>query len=148
MALNHQPHGWRVTSLIELRECSSMKAYLTSDIYSAVSLRAVSLLPYCSLFLQMIFHLFYNKLKLLAVYIMSHSWQCMSEQKPSHEVKKVVRRAPRQDCVEVQIWGRSSAGMPSSPGGFPDLKALFTSVSFSSGIWPSFCTAVHFTLFK
>jgi hypothetical protein len=30
----------------------------------------------------------------------------MSEQKPSHEVKGIVRRAPRQDCVEAQIWGR------------------------------------------
>jgi hypothetical protein len=30
----------------------------------------------------------------------------MSEQKPSHEVKGNVRRAPRQDCVEAQIWGR------------------------------------------
>ena len=35
-----------------------------------------------------------------------HSWQCMSEQKPSHEVKGIVRRAPRKDCVEAQIWGR------------------------------------------
>jgi hypothetical protein len=30
----------------------------------------------------------------------------MSEQKPSHEVKGIVHRAPRQDCVEAQIWGR------------------------------------------
>jgi hypothetical protein len=30
----------------------------------------------------------------------------MSEQKPSHEVQGIVRRAPRQDCVEAQIWGR------------------------------------------
>jgi hypothetical protein len=36
----------------------------------------------------------------------SYSWQCMSEQKPSHEVKGIVRRAPRQDCVEAQIWVR------------------------------------------
>ena len=30
----------------------------------------------------------------------------MSEQKPSHEVEGIVRRAPRQDCVKAQIWGR------------------------------------------
>ena len=30
----------------------------------------------------------------------------MSEQKPSHEVEGIVRRALRQDCVEAQIWGR------------------------------------------
>ena len=30
----------------------------------------------------------------------------MSEQKPSHEVEGIARRAPRQDCVEAQIWGR------------------------------------------
>ena len=30
----------------------------------------------------------------------------MSEQKPSHEVKGIVRRALRQDCFEAQIWGR------------------------------------------
>ena len=30
----------------------------------------------------------------------------MSEQKPNHEVEGIVRRAPRQDCVETQIWGR------------------------------------------
>ena len=29
------------------------------------------------------------------VYIRSHSWQCMSEQKPSHEVQAIVGRAPR-----------------------------------------------------
>jgi hypothetical protein len=29
----------------------------------------------------------------------------MSEQKPSHEVEGIVRRALRQDCVEAQIWG-------------------------------------------
>jgi hypothetical protein len=28
----------------------------------------------------------------------------MSEQKPSHEVEGIVRRAPREDCVEAQIW--------------------------------------------
>ena len=30
----------------------------------------------------------------------------MSEQKPSHEVEGIVRSAPKQDCVEAQIWGR------------------------------------------
>ena len=40
------------------------------------------------------------------VYIRSHSWQCISEQKPSHEVEGIVRSAPIQDCVEAQIWGR------------------------------------------
>ena len=39
-------------------------------------------------------------------YIRSHSWQCMSDQKPNHEVEIIVRRAPRHDCVEIQIWGR------------------------------------------
>jgi hypothetical protein len=34
------------------------------------------------------------------VYIRSHSWQYMSEQKPSHEVDGIVCRAPRQDLVE------------------------------------------------
>ena len=29
----------------------------------------------------------------------------MSEQKPIHEVKAIVCRAPRQDRVEAQIWG-------------------------------------------
>uniref|UniRef100_A0AAZ3NYF6 Transposase Tc1-like domain-containing protein n=1 Tax=Oncorhynchus tshawytscha TaxID=74940 RepID=A0AAZ3NYF6_ONCTS len=32
----------------------------------------------------------------------------MSEQKPSHEVKGIVRRAPRQVCVKAQIWRRAS----------------------------------------
>ena len=40
------------------------------------------------------------------VYVRSHSWQCTSEQRPSHEVEGNVRRGPRQDCVEAQIWGR------------------------------------------
>ena len=30
----------------------------------------------------------------------------MSEQKPRHEVKVIVGRALRQDCVEAQIWVR------------------------------------------
>uniref|UniRef100_A0AAZ3SUY4 Transposase Tc1-like domain-containing protein n=1 Tax=Oncorhynchus tshawytscha TaxID=74940 RepID=A0AAZ3SUY4_ONCTS len=30
----------------------------------------------------------------------------MPEKKPSHEVEGIVRRAPRQDCIEAQIWGR------------------------------------------
>ena len=38
--------------------------------------------------------------------IMSHSWQCISEQKPSHELEGAACRAQRQDCVETQIWGR------------------------------------------
>ena len=42
------------------------------------------------------------------VYIRSHSCHCMSEQKPSHEVKGILRRAPRQDCVKAQIWGIKS----------------------------------------
>ena len=36
----------------------------------------------------------------------SHSWQCISEQQPSHEVEGTVCRAQKQDCVEAQIWGR------------------------------------------
>ena len=32
--------------------------------------------------------------------------QCMLKQKPRHEVKGIVRRAPRQDCVEAQICER------------------------------------------
>ena len=39
------------------------------------------------------------------VYIRTHNWQCMSEQKPSHEIG-IVCRALRQDSVEAQIWGR------------------------------------------
>ena len=38
-------------------------------------------------------------------YIRSHRWQCISEQKPSHEFEGIVHRAPRQDCVEAQIRG-------------------------------------------
>ena len=38
------------------------------------------------------------------VYLRSHSWQCMSEQRRSHEVEGIVHRALRQDCVEGQIW--------------------------------------------
>ena len=38
------------------------------------------------------------------VYIRFYSWQCMSEEKPSHEVEGFVHRAPRQDCAEAQIW--------------------------------------------
>ncbi len=34
------------------------------------------------------------------------SWQCISEQKTSHEVKGTACRAQRQDCFEAQIWGR------------------------------------------
>ena len=30
----------------------------------------------------------------------------MSEQKPSHEVKGIVRRDLRQDFVEAQLWGK------------------------------------------
>ena len=45
------------------------------------------------------------------VYLRSHSWQWMTEQKQNHEVEQIVRRAPRQDCVEAQIWGR----VPKSP---------------------------------
>ena len=40
------------------------------------------------------------------VYIRFHSWQCMLEQKPSHEAEGTACRAQRQDCVEAQIWGR------------------------------------------
>ena len=40
------------------------------------------------------------------VYIRSYSWQCMSEQKTSHEVEAIVRRAPRQDLVDAQILGK------------------------------------------
>jgi hypothetical protein len=32
----------------------------------------------------------------------------MSEKELNHEVEGIVRRAPRQDCVEPQIWGRVS----------------------------------------
>ena len=32
----------------------------------------------------------------------------MSEQKPSHEVERIVHRVPRQDCVKTQVWGRVS----------------------------------------
>ena len=39
-------------------------------------------------------------------YIRSHSWQCMSEQKISHEIQWSVRRAQRLNCDEAYIWGR------------------------------------------
>ncbi len=39
------------------------------------------------------------------VYIRSHSWQCISEQNPSHEVKGTAC-TQRLDCAEAQIWGR------------------------------------------
>ena len=44
-------------------QCSSLEASLTADMYSAVFLRAVALVHYSSLFLQMICHLSYKKLK-------------------------------------------------------------------------------------
>lgn len=51
MALLHLPsHGWRVTYPTELREYSSMEASRTSDMYSVVSLRAVPLGRYSTLF--------------------------------------------------------------------------------------------------
>ncbi len=39
----------------------------------------------------------------LSVY---HSWQCISERKPSHEVKGTACRAQTQECIEAQICGR------------------------------------------
>ena len=41
-----------------------------------------------------------------ALYIRYHSWQCMSEQNPSHAVEGILCRAPTYDCIEAQIWGR------------------------------------------
>ena len=38
------------------------------------------------------------------VYIRSHSWQYITEQKPRHEVKGTACRAQRRD--DAQIWGR------------------------------------------
>jgi len=35
----------------------------------------------------------------------SNSWNCISEQKPSHEVKGTACSGQWQDCVETQIWG-------------------------------------------
>ena len=44
MDLHYLPsHGWRVIYPVEPRECSSMEAFLTSDMYSVMSLRAVAL---------------------------------------------------------------------------------------------------------
>jgi hypothetical protein len=40
----------------------------------------------------------------------------MSEQKPSFEVKGIVRRAQRQDSVEAQIWGRFPKNVCSTEG--------------------------------
>uniref|UniRef100_A0A674CB93 pre-mRNA 3' end processing protein WDR33 n=1 Tax=Salmo trutta TaxID=8032 RepID=A0A674CB93_SALTR len=37
-------------------------------------------------------------------------------QKPSHEVEGIVRRAPRQDCVEAQVWGRVPSNVCSIEG--------------------------------
>ena len=68
------------------------------------------------------------KIKLIAydlerhtsVYISSHSWQCISEQKPSHEIVGTACRAQRQDCVEAQIWGRLQKNSKTLPrGGHP-----------------------------
>ncbi len=36
----------------------------------------------------------------------SNSWKCISEQKPSPEVKRTVCRAQKQVCVNPHIWGR------------------------------------------
>jgi hypothetical protein len=44
------------------------------------------------------------------------SWQCMSEKKSSHEVEGIVRRAPRQDLAEEQIWGRVAKNVCSIEG--------------------------------
>ncbi len=38
--------------------------------------------------------------------ITPHSWQRISEWKPSHEVKRTACRAQRQDCIEEKIWVR------------------------------------------
>ena len=40
----------------------------------------------------------------------------MSEQKPSYEVKLIVRRTLRQDCVEAQIWERLPKNVSSIEG--------------------------------
>ena len=49
------------------------------------------------------------------VYIRAHSWQYISEQKPSHEVEGIVRRAQRQDCVEaLQHWRFPRTQWPTS----------------------------------
>ena len=42
----------------------------------------------------------------IPVNIRSHSWQCLSEQKPRHEVEGTPCRTQRLGCVEEQIWGR------------------------------------------
>ena len=49
--------------------------------------------------------------------IWSHSWKWMSEQKLSHEVEGIVRRAPRQYCVAAQIWGREPKNCQKPPKG-------------------------------
>ena len=40
------------------------------------------------------------------VYIRTHSWQCISEQKPSYQVEWATCRGQRENCVKAQIWGR------------------------------------------
>ena len=48
----------------------------------------------------------------IPVYIRSHSWLCISEQKPKgQKVKRTACRAQRQDCVQAQIWGRLLKGL-------------------------------------
>ena len=37
-------------------------------------------------------------------YIRSHSWQCMSEQTPSHGVKGIICRPQKQDCVKCLLF--------------------------------------------
>lgn len=40
------------------------------------------------------------------VYVGSHSWQWMLRHKQSHEVRGIVCRPLRHDCIKAQIWGR------------------------------------------
>ena len=48
----------------------------------------------------------------------------MSEQKPSHELEGIVRRAPRQDCVEAQI----REGYQKMTAALKDLKNTVSSI--------------------
>ena len=57
----------------------------------------------------------------------------MSEQQPSHEAEGIVPRAPIQDCVKAQIWGRV-------PKHFCSTTALKNTVSSIVLKWEKFGT--------
>ena len=55
----------------------------------------------------------------------------MSEQKPSHGVEGIVRRAQRQDCVEAEIWGRVPKGLSDH-----EKQDYLVSLNQDKTLWP------------